>query len=173
MITSHEDLIFFKKENREKSDKFYFLKSDLGKSPLYIYSGTINQLLSKDINWTKDSFLEKFYLLQEEYKGKNIRVNLHKNKFYFFDFETGLKLNDKVLIEYFENNICQKLINLSKWLEVNNLISKFDFIVNSTGYALLDIGLDPPSRLLAYYKEKGKNFYDFYTDIYLNDCFET
>ena len=63
-------------------------------------------------------------------------------------------MNDKVLIEYFENNICQKLINLSKWLEVNNLISKFDFIVNSTGYALLDIGLDPPSRLLAYYKKR-------------------
>ena len=83
MITSHEDLIFLKKKIEKNQINFIFLKSDLGKSPLYIYSGTINQLLSKDINWTKDSFLEKFYLLQEEYKGKNIRVNLHKINFIF------------------------------------------------------------------------------------------
>ena len=111
-IFKKKDLIKYKKL-KEK----FFLKSDLGKSPHYIYSGSINSLIKKKINWKKDNFLKKNYLLQKEFSGTEIRVNIFNKKCICFYFNDGkiLNYNDK---KKFDNlKILKKLNMINKNLK--------------------------------------------------------
>ena len=44
---------------------------------------------------------------------------------------------------------------------------KFDVIIGKYGYVVLDIGMDPPSRMKKNWEANGKNFVDVYVDLYL------
>ena len=153
-----------KKENLKK---ILYLKSDYGKSPYYIYSGTADRILKSKINWKKDKFLRKNYVLQNKFYGKNLRINLYKNKFEIYDFNKKilLNINSFPIIKKFK--ILNKLKKISKKLQMQNWILKFDIIVSKNDYVVLDVGMDPPSRMLSYWKRKNKDFIGFYLSLYL------
>ena len=75
----------------------YYLKSDFSKNPKYIYFGNKDQILNKKINWTKDQFFQKAYILQECFQGHGIRINLYGDNFEIYDFEKNHRLSDKLL----------------------------------------------------------------------------
>ena len=55
------------------------------------------------------------------------------------------------------------MLGIHKWLV------KFDIILHEDGYVVLDIGLDPPSRMIKLAEENKINFHKYYTDQYLID----
>jgi hypothetical protein len=163
--------IFYKKDliKYKKFKEKFFLKSDLGKSPNYIYSGSINSLIKKKINWKKDNFLKKNYLLQKEFSGIEIRVNVFKKKCFCFYFKDRKILNSKDQKKFDDLKILKKLIIINKKLEVENLLVKYDIIICKNEYVVIDIGLDPPQRMLDNFKKLKKNFYRFYLNFFINN----
>ena len=146
-----------------RSDE-YFLKSDFSKNPRHVYSGTVSELLSKKLHWTKDNFFRNLYILQKKIDGDSLRINIGPNFDYVFEFEAGTLLPEKS--EYLNEAISQlkefvKNTGLSQW------IIKFDIIFNGKEFWVLDIGIDPPMRLKNYYVSQGYNFYEQYVDLYL------
>ena len=100
-----------------------------------------------NINWNKDRYLNKFYILQEEFIGTPLRINFIDGEFLVFNFESSkLDINKtKNLLSNLKNDI----VKIVKHFEIQGWISKFDVILNeSNEYAFLDIGIDPPMRLL-------------------------
>ena len=58
---------------------------------------------------------------------------------------------------------------INKKLEVENLLVKYDVIISKNEYVVIDIGLDPPQRMLHYFRKLKKNFYKFYLDFFINN----
>ena len=162
--------IFKKKEliKYKNYQNIFFLKSDFGKSPNYIYHGSINYLLKKKINWIKNDFLKKNYLLQKKFEGKEIRVNIFDKKSICFYLKNGEKISKIDIKKINELEIFKKLHLLNKKLKIERLLVKYDVIISEKGYAVLDIGLDPPQRMLSYFKKIKKNFYKFYLKFFIN-----
>ena len=52
---------------------------------------------------------------------------------------------------------------------MKNWVLKFDVIINKHDYVVLDIGMDPPSRMLRNWNKNNKNFYNFYIKLYLRN----
>ena len=48
-----------------------------------------------------------------------------------------------------------------------NWLLKFDILIGSDDYVVLDVGMDPPYRMKKYWESKGLDFIDFYLDIYI------
>ncbi len=151
----------------KKHDDFFYLKSDYGKSPFYLYKGNPKILLETNINWKKNQFFRKNYILQKRFVGKNLRINVFKNKFEIYDFNSGkmLKINNFPILR--KNNIIKKLNNISNDLDMKNWILKFDIILDKSDYQVLDIGIDPPARMIKYWKRLKKDFVGFYLNLYL------
>jgi len=158
------------KKNLKNKDKksFFYLKSDYGKSPNYLYKGTPEELLKTKINWKKDQYFKKNYILQKNFLGKNLRINVFKKKYVIYDFYTNklLNINNFPLIR--KNNIIKKFINISKDLKMKNWLLKFDLILGKKTYQVLDIGIDPPSRMIEHWKKMNKDFINFYLNLYFN-----
>ena len=148
-------------KNKINSDKNYYLKSDHSKNPNYIYSGKIVNFY-ENVNWKKDRYFKKFYILQEEVVGKNIRINFVKNKLIFFDFHKLNRIKKSEMGECNFKSLEKDIFSICKDLNIINYIVKFDIIIEDKKYYFLDIGIDPPFRLKKYYKKKNKNFYQFY-----------
>ena len=148
----------------KRSDE-YFLKSDYSKNPKYVYSGTVSEILSKNLQWTKDNFFRNVYILQKKLDGDSLRINIGPNFDYVFEFETGILRSEKS--RYLTDAISQ----LKEFLKDNGLshwIIKFDIIFNGKEFWVLDIGIDPPMRLKNYYVSEGYNFYEQYIDLYID-----
>ena len=145
---------------------FFYLKSDYGKSPNYLYKGTPDELLKTKINWKKDQYFKKNYILQKNFPGINLRINIFKNKHVIYDFYTNklLSIDKFPLIK--QNNIIKKFINISKYLKMKNWILKFDLILGTNTYKVLDIGIDPPSRMIKHWEKINKDFINFYLNLY-------
>ena len=63
------------------------------------------------------------------------------------------------------------LIKLNSFLNQSKLdswLTKFDIVVNPSGWVALDIGLDPPSRMISDYKKKERDFTKKYISLYLD-----
>ena len=161
-IFKKKDLIQYK-----NLKNIFFLKSDFGKSPYYIYKGEINTLLKKNIHWKKNNFLKKNYLLQKNFKGKEIRVNVFQKKCLCFYFKNGKKIlkNDKKRFD--DLKILKSLLLINKKLEIEKLLVKYDVIISDTGYVVIDIGLDPPQRMLNHFNRTQRNFYKFYLKFFI------
>ena len=157
---------FFKKNNNKYK---YYLKSDYGKSPFYIYKGSPNKILNTSINWKKNQFLKKEYILQKNFTGKNLRINIFKNKFEIYNFINNKLIKKNELPQITKLKILEKLQKISKKLKMKNWVLKFDLIINKNDYVVLDIGMDPPSRMLRSWIKKNKNFYNFYIKLYLRN----
>ncbi len=157
---------FFKKNNNKYK---YYLKSDYGKSPFYIYKGSPNKILNTSINWKKNQFLKKEYILQKNFTGKNLRINIFKNKFEIYNFINNKLIKKNEFPQITKLKILKKLQKISKKLKMKNWVLKFDLIINKNDYVVLDIGMDPPSRMLRSWIKKNKNFYNFYIKLYLKN----
>lgn len=150
-----------KKINLQKN-KIYFLKSDYGKTPNYCFkikNGKI-PIIPKE-----DKFFRKYFILQEEFKGAHYRINFIKDKIFTIYKPTENK-NIFVKSSKLNKKIYKKLSLINKTLGLNNLITKYDVIVNGDEYVVLDIGLDTPLRLKHLLLSNKINFYDYYVKIY-------
>jgi hypothetical protein len=159
-INSQETL-----EKNIKSNQTYFLKSDWSKNPNYIYQlkrGNIN-----NINWQKDRYLRKGYVLQSKIEGNHYRINLWKNNYFIF-----YKITDKFsfpikIIGKEHLKIINKLFKITKLLSLNDFLVKFDLIIDQSKYYLIDIGIDPPMRLKLWLESMNISFPYFYLKHYL------
>lgn len=168
-ITKKEELNNILKNQLENSS--FYLKSDNSKNPNYIYKFTKKDYNDIDINWKKDRYFQKYYILQEEFFGEHIRLNIFGDKYsvYFFDakkinndksYQIGLVKNSKVL---------NKLKSLIEKLNMQNWLIKFDVIINKNfDFVVLDIGIDPPYRMLRDYQNSDLDFEKSYCQLYLN-----
>ena len=157
---------YFKKNN---NNYYYYLKSDYGKSPFYIYKGSSKKILNANINWKKNQFFKKEYILQKKFTGKNLRINIFKNKFEVYNFINNKLIKKNEIIQIKKFKIIEKLKEISKKLKMKNWVLKFDVIINKHDYVVLDIGMDPPSRMLRNWNKNNKNFYNFYIKLYLRN----
>ena len=145
----------YRKLNKEKK---YYLKSDLGKSPNYIYRISPKNFDIKLVNWKKDRYLDKGYVLQEEFIGTHLRLNFHKKGFNIFDFFSGKPISVKDIKNYYVPQIVGPLRGFINRYELTDFVVKFDVIANLQGWVALDIGLDPPFRMKASYEDQGLDF---------------
>ena len=65
-------------------------------------------------------------------------------------------------------NIAKELKIFCKRIGLESWIVKFDVIDTGDSFATLDIGIDPPSRMVKKYERNGLNFAKFYVEKYLN-----
>ncbi|MDG1891999.1 MAG: hypothetical protein P8L18_11880 [Verrucomicrobiota bacterium] len=165
-VKNFNDLQKYLSQARD-TDRFY-LKSDLGKSPKYNYRFNKAGLLANDIFWGQDQFLDKFYLLQKEYDGIHLRINVYGERYNVFEFKTGEKTH-----EYEKRlkslGVIGVLREVSEFFGLENWMIKYDIILGGHGYVVLDIGMDPPARLIAFAEEVGADFPNHYLDQYLSD----
>jgi hypothetical protein len=155
--------ILSKLDNKKK----FYLKSDFSKNPHYVYSGTAQALLNKKINWKKNQFLKKKYILQKEFLGKHLRVNTYNKKYEVYDFFNGKKILVNKYSEFEKFHIIKRLFKIQKILEMTNWLLKFDLVLNKDSYALLDIGLSPPHRMKIFWEKNNKDFIKFYLRLFL------
>ena len=148
-------------------EKSYYLKSDFSKNPNYVYKLNFKNLNKSKIFWGKDRFLRNHYILQEEFLGEHLRINIIKDDFIIFPIVYGNNLitNKKQLID---RKVFHNLKRIVDNLNLNNWIVKFDLVINNYNYVVLDIGLDPPFRLNKYYLENKLNFPSYFIDLNLH-----
>ena len=149
-------------------NKSYYLKSDFSKNPNYVYNFKGNDLEKINIFWGRDRFLREHYILQEEFLGEHIRVNIIENDFIIFPMNFGDKLS-YTKEEILNLKIINKLRDIISKLGLDNWIVKFDIVVNDSSFVVLDIGIDPPFRLNLYYSKLSVNFACCYTKHYLKN----
>ena len=156
--------------NNLEEGKQYFLKSDFSKNPQYIY-----RLAGKNIpsvNWQKDRYFRKYYVLQESILGQHLRVNYFAGQFFCFH-----KITDKksFALRNFKGLDISKLEKslsvVIEELKLEKLFVKFDVIVRSGVFYVIDIGLDPPMRYYLLLKKLKYSFAELYVSHYLeNSC---
>ena len=95
-------------------------------------------------------------------------MNIFDKKSICFYLKNGEKISKIDIKKINELEIFKKLHLLNKKLKIERLLVKYDVIISEKGYAVLDIGLDPPQRMLSYFKKIKKNFYKFYLKFFIN-----
>ena len=145
--------------------KKFYLKSDFSKNPNYVYTGTAEDLINSSINWLRDTHLRECYVIQPEISGRSLRINIMDDGFEVYDFNTGIEITDcsQNII-----SIVDKLTAFCNQLGLTKWIVKFDVIETQNSFAALDIGIDPPARMLAKYKKNNLNFEEYYLNKYLS-----
>ena len=145
----------------------FYLKSDFSKNPNYVYRFNKNNIPWDSFCWVKDRYLQEYYVIQEEFLGRSIRINIYGDRYNIFDFVTSthIKPNDPFLINA---EIIPKLQHFRKFHNMQNWLLKFDVISADQDYVVLDVGMDPPSRMYKLASEEGINFESHYLDQYLN-----
>lgn len=147
------------------SEDRYYVKSDFSKNPKYVYSGSCKDLLATPMNWNVDTHFRSCYVLQPEIPGTSLRINILGEAHEVYDFDSGYEL------ELLSDNALQIIKELKIFcikVGLENWIVKFDVIDTGDSFATLDIGIDPPSRMVKKYKRNGLNFAEFYVQKYLN-----
>lgn len=145
--------------------KRFYVKSDFSKNPKYVYSGSAKEILKTEMNWNKDTHYRSCYVVQPEIPGTSLRINIIGDNAEVYDFNSGSELDsysDNILYIIERLNLFCKEIDLKHW------IVKFDVIDSEDSFVVLDIGIDPPSRMLKKYIKNNKNFAKFYVNRYLN-----
>jgi hypothetical protein len=164
-VKNRDELI--KKLSKLDNKKKFYLKSDYSKNPHYIYSGSVKTLLNTKINWKKNRFFQKKYILQEEFLGQHLRINTYNKKYEVYDFFTGKKITKKKISQLKKFNIIKILFKIQKILQMKDWLIKFDLVLNKKNYALLDIGLSPPHRMKKHWEINNKDFIKFYLRLFL------
>ena len=145
--------------------KTYFLKSDYGKSPNYCYrivNGQIPKLPKEH-----DSFYRRHFLIQEEIRGTHYRVNIYAGRVsVFIKFSDTASTPIRVLGPGHEE-VVNRLHKVVSALGLENMLSKFDLIVNEESWYVIDIGLDPPMRFKLLCESLKIDFPSAYTRYYL------
>lgn len=145
---------------------YYYLKSDFSKNPKYIYRFKGEYCNPSSYYWGSDRYLQNAYVLQKEFIGRHLRLNLMPGRFVFYDFKTN-----KPLSKIDTNNLTSKFDIIDKLRAflisygLDSWLIKFDIIVNDSNWCALDIGLDPPSRMCNTLGDQ--NFANHYVNQYL------
>ena len=130
-----------------------FVKSDWSKNPNYVFQiQDPSGLSSIDVTWVRDDRFHGTYVVQEAIEGASVRLNVlgqGVDDYVAFDFATGQRWPSNRtagLVKYDFHRGVQDLISN---FGLRRFIVKIDVIVDSgdNPLAVLDIGLDPPSRL--------------------------
>lgn len=154
-VSSKEELL-----KAIRPGKTYYLKSDYGKSPKYIYKFDSQNI--PEIHWEKDNFFRKWYVLQEEVIGAHYRIDYCNGKHIFFKRENDFAIplnNLKHSHSVIQWKLFERINRLCKNLEIENFIVKIDIIVpDNSKMLVLDIGLDPPKRLEVLSEKLGFDF---------------
>ena len=150
--------------SRSKKDRYY-VKSDFSKNPKYVYSGSTVDLLATPMNWYVDTHYRSCYVVQPEISGTSLRINIIGDGFEVYNFDSGSELD---LLSENMLHIIEELKMFCKKIGLENWVVKFDVIDTGDSFATLDIGIDPPSRMLKKYIRNGTNFAEFYVEKYLN-----
>tara|TARA_Y200000002_G_scaffold381917_1_gene397289 strand:+ start:331 stop:1230 length:900 start_codon:yes stop_codon:yes gene_type:complete len=156
---------------KESSSRSFYLKSDFSKNPHYVYQFNLTNIPWDKIFWGQDRYLREYYILQEEVKGTSLRLNIYGSRFNVFDFVTGKKT-----IQHNKDIKNLKIISVLNRFMIDqglkNWLVKFDIILGNNNYVVLDIGLDPPMRMLKYCKQKSISFEKYYLNQYMHDTIE-
>jgi len=164
-ITNKEDFVSTIKKLDEKSS--YYLKSDFSKNPNYVYRFNPENVKVDDIFWGRDRYLRNHYILQKEFIGESLRINIYGERYNVFQFEPMKKISDKK--KYIETvGVINSLLKYIKDLGLDRWLIKFDIILNNENYVVLDVGLDPPFRMVKESKLQGINFAKYYVKQYLS-----
>jgi hypothetical protein len=144
----------------------YYLKSDYSKNPNYVYCFSADDVPWDEIFWGRDRYLRSKYILQREFPGVSLRINIYGDRFNVYDFGDGKKTQGyhEVLLRINLISMLRKLVQdlgLSRWL------IKFDVILSGEDFAVLDIGMDPPFRMVGESNSRSINFAKHYLDQYL------
>ena len=159
LVKSKNDL----KKIKLKKNINYFLKSDYGKTPKYIFKFNKNDKPPKLPN--KDQFFKKYFILQEEIKGIHYRLNIANDTIFVFkkiNENKYISINTKEL--KFFKIIKKKIKRLIFNHNLHFHILKLDIIVSKNNWVVLDLGLDPPTRLLHQFISNKINFYKIFID---------
>ena len=164
LINNFEEL---KKIIKDEQNNFnWYLKSDFGKSPRYIYKINKQNFDSINIFWGKDRYLSDCYLLQPEFEGIHLRVNIFKNSFCLFDHSDNQLIYDPIIINRIKAlNIFQKLVEIQEYFNFEKFICKFDIILNKYKWVVIDIGIDPPSRIKNLYLKNNINYHKIFVQL--------
>jgi hypothetical protein len=146
--------------------KRYYLKSDYSKNPNYVYHFIGSDIPFKTIFWGKDRYLRNLYILQEEFWGISLRINIYANRFNVFDFLSG-ELTHKHHHILNKLRVIDTLRNFMTSEGLKDWLIKFDIILQDEHYVVLDIGMEPPFRMNKESQRKGINFAKFYIDQYI------
>lgn len=138
----------------------YFLKSDYGKSPNYLFR--VDQGRLPKIPSSFDTFYRSVFLLQDEIIGTHIRLNLVGGW-----AQAMLKVSDDVSVpvrarDILGDRLLEQLAIFTTSLRLSEQLTKFDIIVRGGEAFVIDIGLDPPNRLRAVVEHQGHPFADLY-----------
>ena len=150
------------------SESRVYLKSDFSKNPNHVYSFKAGEPPFAEINWQKDRYLREAYILQQEFTGEHLRLNIFGERYNLFAFELNEKPNISCdQLEQF--GVINTLKSFIKAVGLDGWMIKFDVIVNPDkgDYAVLDIGLDRPYRMLLAYEALNLNFFKHYVNQYL------
>ena len=90
-----------------------------------------------------------------------------KKKGLCFYFKNGKKISKNDKKKFDDLKILKSLLLINKKLEIETLLVKYDVIMSDSGYVVIDIGLDPPQRMLNYFKKTKRNFYKFYLKFFI------
>lgn len=156
---------------KESSSKYFYLKSDFSKNPNYVYRFNLSNIPWNSFFWGKDRYLREYYVLQEEVKGISLRINIYGQRFNVFEFSNGKKTftyHDKIN----DLKIIQTLNEFMIKQGINSWLVKFDIILSEKKYVVLDIGIDPPSRMFKNSKENKIDFVKYYLAQYINSKVE-
>ena len=161
-----KDIDELKKCLKLSKSEFFYLKSDFSKNPHYVYRFNSLKVPWEGFFWGRDRYLREFYVLQEEFQGVSLRINIYGDRFNVFDFLTGSKTNihHKEIISLGVIDTLRDFISQQK---MQDWLIKFDIILNDDSYVVLDIGMDPPSRMLKESKENKIDFEKYYVAQYL------
>ncbi len=154
--------------NKFKTHSFYYLKSDFSKNPNYVYRFNLDNVPWNDFCWEKDRYFRNHYVLQEEYPGVSLRINIYGDRFNVFDFETNL-----ITYAYHETikklDIISLLKDFRNFHGMDNWLLKFDVILADDSYVVLDVGMEPPMRMRNHSIAVGVDFEKHYIDQYVNN----
>ncbi len=168
-VKNEEEL---KKElDQFKSSNWFYLKSDFSKNPNYVYKFKNDEVPFKDFFWGRNRYLKKLYILQEEYIGTSLRINIYGDRFNVIDFYSS-KYTYEHHSRIEELNVIETLRELMKKIGIQDWLIKFDIILGIDGYVILDIGLDPPSRMKQKAIDQNINFEYFYIRHYIENIIE-
>lgn len=163
LISSEAELV-----QNLKEGKIYYLKSDFSKNPNYIYKVTSENFYDLNIFWGRDRYLRSHYVLQEEFIGEHLRLNLIGDHLYIYPLNDGYAVNTNIQ-SLREMGLINKLQTLCKDSGLDKWVVKFDVVVSSNSYVLLDIGIDPPMRMKKSCERMGFPFYREYINLVFNE----
>ena len=145
--------------------KVYYLKSDYSKSPYYIFRITDARI--PELPREHDPFYQGRFLLQEEIRGTQYRINIFHNRAQILLKVTPSSAIPVTSLGKGHDDILKKLFTVMDKLDAHNFLLKFDIMADNDSYYPIDIGLDPPSRLRLLTDHFERLFAEAYVKHYL------